>query len=166
VNDTPGVVAARQAHSSRCRQRVITALDQASKQGFEISISAIARRAGVDRSFLYRHRDLHAAVLATAATHPPVAQRARQPVEHPSSWTSPTLWTGTPDWLGRTPNFVSDYPSGSANRPGKNPDSARPTTSTASTGKSPSWNNTLPSSAASLQTARTSSTQQEPPTVS
>lgn len=70
MNDTPGIVAARQAHSTRCRQRVITALDQASKQGFEISISAIARRAGVDRSFLYRHRDLHAAVLATAATAP------------------------------------------------------------------------------------------------
>ena len=48
MNDTPGIVAARQAHSSRCRQRVITALEQASKQGFEISISAIARRAGVD----------------------------------------------------------------------------------------------------------------------
>lgn len=82
MNDTPGIVAARQAHSSRCRQRVITALDQASKQGFEISISAIARRAGVDRSFLYRHRDLHAAVLATAATPPtggpegPAASRA------------------------------------------------------------------------------------------
>jgi len=71
VNDTPGIVAARQAHSSRCRQRVITALDQASKQGFEISISAIARRAGVDRSFLYRHRDLLEKIHALEATPPP-----------------------------------------------------------------------------------------------
>ena len=64
---TSGVAAARQAHSQRCRQRVITALHQAATTGTEISISAIARRAGVDRSFFYRHRDLHTAVLAKAA---------------------------------------------------------------------------------------------------
>ena len=64
---TTGVAAARQAHSLRCRQRVVTALDQAVAAGAEISISAIARHAGVDRSFLYRHRDLHAAMLAKTA---------------------------------------------------------------------------------------------------
>ena len=79
---TTGVAAARQAHSLRCRQRVVTALDQAVAAGAEISISAIARHAGVDRSFLYRHRDLHAAVLAKAAEPPaassggPAASRA------------------------------------------------------------------------------------------
>ena len=46
---TTGVAAARQAHSLRCRQRVVTALDQAAAAGAEISISAIARHAGVDR---------------------------------------------------------------------------------------------------------------------
>ncbi|WP_284750869.1 DUF6262 family protein [Arthrobacter sp. efr-133-R2A-120] len=65
--NTTGIAAARQAHSTRCRQRVIAALEQAAHQGSEISISAIARRAKVDRSFLYRHRDLHSAVLAKAA---------------------------------------------------------------------------------------------------
>ena len=72
---TTGIAAARQAHSQRCRQRVITALEQATASGTEISISAIARSARVDRSFFYRHRDLHAAVAAKAAeptpTHPP-----------------------------------------------------------------------------------------------
>jgi len=66
-NKTNAITAARQAHSSRCRQRVLTVLKQAADSGAEISISSVARQAGVDRSFLYRHRDLHAAVLAKAA---------------------------------------------------------------------------------------------------
>lgn len=79
---TSGVTAARQAHSLRCRKRVLTALEQAAAAGAEISISAIARHAEVDRSFFYRHRDLHAAVLAKAAEPPstsvggPTASRA------------------------------------------------------------------------------------------
>lgn len=48
----------RHADSARRRQRVITALDQAIAEGTEISASGIARAAGVDRTFLYRHRDL------------------------------------------------------------------------------------------------------------
>jgi hypothetical protein len=50
--------AGRQADSARRRQRVIAAIDQASTSGSEISVSGIARAAGVDRTFLYRHRDL------------------------------------------------------------------------------------------------------------
>ena len=80
-NSTNAITAARQAHSSRCRQRVLTALKQAADLGAEISISSVARHAGVDRSFLYRHRDLHAAVLAkagppTAHTGGPAASRS------------------------------------------------------------------------------------------
>ena len=48
----------RHADSARRRQRVITALDQAVAEAAEISASGIARAAGVDRTFLYRHRDL------------------------------------------------------------------------------------------------------------
>ncbi|WP_343577543.1 DUF6262 family protein [Mycobacterium sp.] len=48
----------RRADSTRRRQRVLTALDTAIKDGAELSVSSIARRAGVDRTFLYRHRDL------------------------------------------------------------------------------------------------------------
>lgn len=68
----PAVVQARRAHSARCRQRVIKALAAAVASGQEITVSSIARRAGVDRSFLYRHRDLHAQVIARAA-EPPAA---------------------------------------------------------------------------------------------
>lgn len=48
----------RLAESIRRRQRVLAALDRATSDGTEISASGIARAAGVDRTFLYRHRDL------------------------------------------------------------------------------------------------------------
>jgi chromosome segregation ATPase len=70
---TAAIAAARQAHSARCRQRVLKALNDAITAGEEISISAIARKAGVDRSLLYRHRDLHALVAAKAAEPPTIA---------------------------------------------------------------------------------------------
>lgn len=82
-NNTNGIAAARQAHSTRCRQRVLAALEQAVHLGTEISISAIARRAGVDRSFLYRHRDLHAAVLVKAA-EPTTTRTGGPSVSRPS----------------------------------------------------------------------------------
>jgi hypothetical protein len=61
----------RQADSARRRQRVIKALNTATTSGTEISISAIARTARVDRTFLYRHRDLLAQI-HTAQTRPTV----------------------------------------------------------------------------------------------
>jgi chaperonin cofactor prefoldin len=48
----------RRADSARRRQRVLKALNEAAAAGEELSVSAIARQAGVDRTFLYRHRDL------------------------------------------------------------------------------------------------------------
>ena len=64
----------RQADSARRRQRVITALSKATTDGgIEISVAGVARTAGVDRSFLYRHRDLlekiHALETAPPGTH-------------------------------------------------------------------------------------------------
>ena len=70
TDPTTGITAARRAHSARCRQRVIKALDTAVKSGDEISVSGIARMAGVDRTFLYRHPDLHALVMAKAVEPP------------------------------------------------------------------------------------------------
>ncbi len=66
----------RQADSARRRQRVIAALDKAAADGTEISVSAIARAAAVDRTFLYRHRDLLARIHALEATPPPVGESA------------------------------------------------------------------------------------------
>lgn len=61
------MAAGRRADTERRRQRVLKALETAAGAGEEISVSAIARRAGVDRTFLYRHRDLLARVHASEA---------------------------------------------------------------------------------------------------
>ena len=60
----------RQADSARRRQHVLTALDRATASGTEISASGIARAAGVDRTFLYRHRDLLEKIHAAEAAPP------------------------------------------------------------------------------------------------
>jgi hypothetical protein len=60
----------RQADSARRRQRVIAALSKAAGDGTEISVAGIARAAGVDRTFFYRHRDLLAQLHALEATPP------------------------------------------------------------------------------------------------
>lgn len=52
------MLAGRQTDSARRRRRVLTALGDAVSHGAEITVSGIARTAGVDRSFLYRHHDL------------------------------------------------------------------------------------------------------------
>jgi hypothetical protein len=73
VNPRTGAMTkGRQADSARRRQRVIAALSKAVSDGTEISVSGIARAAGVDRAFFYRHRDLLARLHALQAT-PPVA---------------------------------------------------------------------------------------------
>ncbi|WP_412076610.1 DUF6262 family protein [Streptomyces xanthophaeus] len=63
------MVEGRRADSLRRRERVTKALQNAVADGTEISISAIARTAKVDRSFFYRpqHRDLLAQIQAAAA---------------------------------------------------------------------------------------------------
>jgi transposase-like protein len=65
------MIEGRRADSARRRQRVIKAINTASANGAEINVSAIARAAGVDRTFLYRHTDLlsqlHAAQASPAA---------------------------------------------------------------------------------------------------
>jgi hypothetical protein len=64
------MIAGRRADSTRRRQRVLAALESAIKDGAELSVTDIARRARVDRTFLYRHRDLLERIHA-AETQPP-----------------------------------------------------------------------------------------------
>ena len=61
----------RQADSARRRERVLAAITRAASDGAEISATSIARTAGVDRSFLYRHRDLLAQIHALEQAAPP-----------------------------------------------------------------------------------------------
>jgi hypothetical protein len=64
----------RRADGERRRQRVKSAIQHATQDGTAISVSGIARQAGVDRTFLYRHRDLlaliHAAELQPSVSDP------------------------------------------------------------------------------------------------
>lgn len=75
---TPGTAMSkmRRADSAERRQRVLNALDDPSHDLQEVTVSAIARRAGVNRSFLYRHRDLLQQVHAIEAQQPSTTARA------------------------------------------------------------------------------------------
>ncbi|MGV9680275.1 DUF6262 family protein [Nocardia sp. NPDC003482] len=68
---TNSMIHGRQADSARRRQRVIKALNTARTNGSEISVSAIARAASVDRSLLYRHPDLLAQIHTAQASPSP-----------------------------------------------------------------------------------------------
>ncbi|MFF7882524.1 DUF6262 family protein [Streptomyces sp. NPDC020794] len=60
----------RRADSVRRRERVLKALDTMLRSDADITVSALARAARVDRTFLYRHRDLLQRVHAAAAASP------------------------------------------------------------------------------------------------
>jgi hypothetical protein len=55
---TAAMTAGRRADTDRRRQRVLTALNNAVNNGEELSVSGIARTTDLDRTYLYRHRDL------------------------------------------------------------------------------------------------------------
>lgn len=65
---TEALITGRRADSNRRRERVKRALDRARDQGHAVSVASIARDAGVDRSFLYRHPDLLADIHTSQAT--------------------------------------------------------------------------------------------------
>lgn len=69
-NRTAALADGRRADSARRRQRVIAAINRAVTDGTEVSVSAIARAAAVDRTFLYRHGDLLGQVHASQAGPP------------------------------------------------------------------------------------------------
>jgi Family of unknown function (DUF6262) len=68
---TEALALARRRDSTRRRQRVLGALERLSVAGEEISVAGVARAAGVDRSFLYRHHDLRVQILERAAQSQP-----------------------------------------------------------------------------------------------
>lgn len=74
VSRTTAMAAGRKADTARRHQRVLTAVAQAVDVGNDITVAAIARRAGVDRSFCYRHRDLLEQIHA-AQTQPTTTDR-------------------------------------------------------------------------------------------
>ncbi|ARF81694.1 DUF6262 family protein [Kitasatospora aureofaciens] len=70
MTTTNPMIEGRRTDSARRRERVLKALRHAARNGTAMSVSAIARAAGVDRTFLYRHRDLLTQIHA-ASSEPP-----------------------------------------------------------------------------------------------
>ncbi|MFC7308947.1 DUF6262 family protein [Streptomyces monticola] len=65
---TNPMIEGKRADSARRRERVSKALDGMLKKRDDITVSAVARAARVDRTFLYRHQDLLQRVHAAAST--------------------------------------------------------------------------------------------------
>lgn len=133
------MAAGRRNDSLRRRQRVLSALAAAQAAHQEISVSSIAKAAGVDRSFLYRHRDLLDQIHSTAT----------EPVLNPSdaTITRASLQTDLLNTQQRAARLAARVqqsrntsPPHSARKPGENPASALPTTSTNCSDASPNSN--------------------------
>jgi cell division protein FtsB len=81
--ETP-LKAARRRDVDRRRARVHKAITDMHGDGSEITIASTAARAGVHRSFIHRHADLHAAVLAAAAEAIEAPSQAATTISHRS----------------------------------------------------------------------------------
>jgi hypothetical protein len=129
------MAAGRRADTERRRQRVLKALETAAVTGEEISVSATARRAGVDRTFLYRHRDLLAQVHASEAL--PSARPAAGPAVTRASLQADLLAAHerSARWPPASASSSTASPMLSASRSGASPASDSPTTSASSSSR-------------------------------
>ena len=154
----------RRADSTRRRQRVLTALDNAITDGAELSVTDIARRAGVDRTFLYRHRDLLERIHTADAQPPDKPESAPGlPVPHCKLTCSPPS-NAAPAWPHGPNNSRPACPNCSANKPGVQPDSAHPPTSTNFSNTSSRSNNKPSSYGCNSKNATKTSPLPAPPT--
>ena len=124
VARSDGLVRARRDDSAHRRQAVLRALHAAAATGETISVSGIARAARVHRTFLYRHPDLHAAVLAQAAA-PTNSTGERAPAARPCWPTWSTSSSATLAWPPPSPRWSAGSPRSWATPPGGSPASAR-----------------------------------------
>ena len=167
TRETGPMLAGRQADSARRRQRVSTILDRAAASGEEISVSSIARAAGVGRTFLYRHPDLLSKIHAIeAAPRPPRQPPARPSPGRPCKLTCSQHMNAPPGSPRTSASSNSACPAHSASKPGANPGSARRQTSTLSTTRSPIWSTSSPISASSSTRKTRTSPPHAQPTVS
>ena len=133
---TNSMIKGRQADSARRRQRVIKAITAASTAGGEISVSAIARAAGVDRTFPYRHPDLLQLIHA-AQTEPPAATGGGPWSAAPPCRPTWPTHTHASRAKPRTPGSLSaSSQRSSASKPGTNRGSEPRPTSISSSGAS------------------------------
>lgn len=138
----------RLADTNRRRERLLTAINTAAAGGGgEISVSGIARAAGVHRTFIYRHPDLLQLVHAAQTTPaPPREADASAAVSLASLRADLAMPVAAPP--ARTPASSSSSANSlgcSETRSGPSPDSAAARTSSSSNARSRSWKNAWPS---------------------
>ena len=134
----------RRADTARRRERVLKALnDDDHRHGEEVTVSGIARHAGIDRTFLYRHRDLLEQVHAAEA-EPPSTPGSGPDGQPGITAGRPARRAATRQPAHREDPATRETPirTTSASKPGASPDSARPPTSTNSSSGSSTSNNT------------------------
>ncbi|MEY9861006.1 chromosome segregation ATPase [Catenulispora sp. GAS73] len=85
VVEASALVQARRRDVEQRRQRVRQALAAMHADGSEVTISAVAARARVHRSFIHRHPDLREAVLRAAAAAVTTASPASTALSHRSA---------------------------------------------------------------------------------
>jgi hypothetical protein len=129
----------RRADSARRRQRVTKAINTAKRDGTTISVSGIARQAGVDRAFLYRHKDLLAQVHAAGSEPPgndtsPAVSRASLQADLANAQDRGNRLATRVRHRPSSPNFL-------ASRPGESPGSGHLMTSNTTSDALPRWNN-------------------------
>lgn len=77
----PGLERFQRERSQATRAAIIAAVGELDRAGHQINISALARKAGVDRSYLYEHPDLLERIRALGSarsTHRPTRPAAEQ----------------------------------------------------------------------------------------
>lgn len=84
ASDSP-LARARRRDTQQRQQRVRHALATMTAAGPGITVSSVAARAGVHRSFIHRHPDLHAAVLQAAAAAITAPSPAATAISHRSA---------------------------------------------------------------------------------
>jgi hypothetical protein len=133
TSTTPAVDAmtdGRRADSTRRRQRVLSALDIAIKDGAELSVTSITHRAGVDA------RSSTATAICLNASTPPKPSHPTNQASGPQSpapHCKPTCSqpnNAAPAWPDVPNNSRPSGPHCLANKPSAQPDSAHPPTST------------------------------------
>ncbi|WP_245562803.1 DUF6262 family protein [Nocardia araoensis] len=158
------MIEGRRADSDRRRQRVIKAINAAQTNGGELNVSAIARTARVDRTFLYRHRDLLAQI-HTAQRTPPTVDNATLVTAASLKTDLANAQARMPDWPATTSSWKGNYRNYSVNEPGTNPGSAHRPTSTRCSGKSSPSSRRSSDYAPSSKNGTRNSTRPGPPTV-
>ena len=157
------LTAARRRDSTRRRQRVLSALDQLAADGQEISVSAVARAAGVDWSFLYRHHDLRAQIHARAIAAPGISPASTAVSRPPCSPTWPTSTSRTSGCAGRTSPSPPGYLTSSARKSSTPAASGTPTKPASYGPGSPSSNSSSSTCAKNSKSGPANSTRPVPP---